>query len=175
MTGTEHIKPESVKPKLEPDLPSSQSGPSVGASSSLAHTKSLIEPPEVKASQASKSDLQTVSKFHKRTDSRPHADDELHASRPSTPEEQFGLETEPDEPIEAFDWPELEMRYHDMVKERDTVEQQLLQDFDHLSQVRAFIPNSIFAANAKSSLLNGPTLGHRVRQKDRISGNYVIC
>ncbi|KAI9684581.1 MAG: hypothetical protein M1822_005669 [Bathelium mastoideum] len=92
-------------------------------------------PPEMKPSQKSSSGSQIVSQTQFEDGDPADGQDQLHASRPSTPEEQMDSAVDPSEPLEKFDWYDLEVRYHDMIKDRDAVEQQLLQDFDHLSQV----------------------------------------
>jgi hypothetical protein len=56
--------------------------------------------------------------------------------------------TDPDPMVKIpdFDWPDLEQRYHDMIKERAKVEEGLYEEFDSLMKVR------------HSSSLNGPSL-----------------
>ncbi|KAI9656017.1 MAG: hypothetical protein M1821_005078 [Bathelium mastoideum] len=125
------VEPE---PHVRVEQPSSQSAPRAPASS-YAHTKGLMGPPEMKPSQKSSSGSQIVSQTQFEDGDPADGQDQLHASRPSTPEEQMDSAVDPSEPLEKFDWYDLEVRYHDMIKDRDAVEQQLLQDFDHLSQV----------------------------------------
>ena len=141
LVGADFVKPEDPEQKSTFETASSQSGAQMPASS-YAHTKGLTGPSETKAPQAPLTDSRSnaVTKFE--DDNQLHHQDEMHASRPSTPEEQADLKAEPDGLIDAFDWSDLEARYHDMIKERDAVEQQLLQDFDHLSQVRLLHPDS---------------------------------
>ena len=122
------------KVRIKPEQLSSQSGPQATASS-YAHTKGLMGPPPTKPSRLSAPESQIVPETQVEDEGIEDAQDQLHASQPSTPEEQSSIAPEPGEPLEAFDWYELQVKYHDMIKERDVVEQQLLQDFEHLSQV----------------------------------------
>lgn len=163
------IDTKDAKAKTNSELPSSQSGLPVPVSS-YAHTKGPMGPPEMRAALPSELNSQSAAVPQFEFDSQPNDHDQLHASRPSTPEEQPELEAEPDKPIEAFDWHDLEMRYHDMIRERDAAEQQLLQEFDHLSQVSLLFRGIKFAIDTNSSSVNGLKLEHFVRQIGLING-----
>lgn len=125
---------EDVDPKIKPEQASSQPGPPATASTN-AQSKGLMGPPLVKPSRISAPGPQIVPDTQLEDEGVENSHDQLYASQPSTPDEQSSIEPEPGNPLEAFDWYELQAKYHDMIKERDAVEQQLLQDFEHLSQV----------------------------------------
>ncbi|KAF2230742.1 hypothetical protein EV356DRAFT_323936 [Viridothelium virens] len=133
MVETSASKHVILDPQHKSEPPSSQSGPH-GPPSSYAHTKDIVEPPEIKTEHQifEGPDVDLVAQYEGGDSRIPF--EQLHASPPATPEDQTNLEAEPDEPMQYFNWSGLEMRYHDMIKERNQVEHQLLQDFDHLSQ-----------------------------------------
>jgi hypothetical protein len=57
------------------------------------------------------------------------------ASRPSTPEEESEVDGNPEDPMDTLDWDDIEYRYHAMVKERNKVEEELMNEFHQLTQV----------------------------------------
>ncbi|KAI9700511.1 MAG: hypothetical protein M1820_006810 [Bogoriella megaspora] len=115
--------------------------PSFGAkasASSPAHVKGTMGPPHTKLSQnAIPESQEEVAETQFPEDGHRYNDDDLKASRPETPEEQTEMDTDPDEPLEALNWQELEDQYHHMIQDRDREEQQIMKDFESLTQVFA--------------------------------------
>ncbi|KAL9093950.1 MAG: hypothetical protein Q9165_003873 [Trypethelium subeluteriae] len=134
VVDTSASKHGDLGPHHRNEPPSSQSGPR-GLPSSYAHTKGIVDLPEFQIEERKLEDPLVDSQTRYEFSDSPIPLAQPHASPPATPEDQTNLEAEPDEPIDSFNWSDLEMRYHDMIKERNQVEHQLLQEFDHLSQV----------------------------------------
>jgi len=53
----------------------------------------------------------------------------------ASPAEVHAIEEDPRDPLQAFGWDELTKRYHDMIKERNAEEEEILAEFNDLIQV----------------------------------------